>query len=94
MSKSIPTSKTFINNDFLLENKFSQRLFHDYASQMPIIDYHCHLPSNEIGSLAITRSSQMILQIIALSRTLQKFGLMAIIISGEQCELLVLKKSI
>ena len=50
MSKSIPISKTFINNDFLLENKFSQRLFHDYASQMPIIDYHCHLPSNEIAN--------------------------------------------
>ena len=50
MSNSILTSKTFIKNDFLLENKFSQRLFHDYASQMPIIDYHCHLPPNEIAN--------------------------------------------
>ena len=50
MSNSILTSKTFIKNDFLLENKFSQRLFHDYASQMAIIDYHCHLPPNEIAN--------------------------------------------
>jgi len=43
-------SKSFIKEDFLLENKFSQRLFHDYASQMPIIDYHCHLPPIEIAN--------------------------------------------
>ncbi len=39
----------FINEDFLLENKFSQKLYHEYASRMPIIDYHCHLPPNEIA---------------------------------------------
>lgn len=43
-------SKSFIKEDFLLENKFSQRLFHDYASQMPIIDYHCHLPPIDIAN--------------------------------------------
>lgn len=50
MSTPLLSNKTFIDNDFLLENKFSQRLFHEYASQMPIIDYHCHLPPNEIAS--------------------------------------------
>lgn len=44
------SNKTFITADFLLENKFSQRLFHEYASKMPIIDYHCHLPPNEIAN--------------------------------------------
>ncbi|MFX0555775.1 glucuronate isomerase [Maribacter sp. CXY002] len=43
-------TKTFITDDFLLENKFSQRLYHDFASQMPIIDYHCHLPPKEIAN--------------------------------------------
>lgn len=50
MSKSLVNNKTFITEDFLLENKFSQRLFHEYAAQMPIIDYHCHLPPNEIAN--------------------------------------------
>ncbi|TLP77056.1 glucuronate isomerase [Maribacter sp. ACAM166] len=50
MSTSLRSNKTFMNDDFLLENKFSQRLFHEYASQMPIIDYHCHLPPNEIAN--------------------------------------------
>jgi glucuronate isomerase len=40
----------FIDDDFLLENKFSQRLYHEYAAQMPIIDYHCHLSSSEIAN--------------------------------------------
>ncbi|WP_149274746.1 glucuronate isomerase [Pareuzebyella sediminis] len=39
----------FIHDDFLLENKYSQELYHDYASKMPIIDYHCHLPPKDIA---------------------------------------------
>lgn len=50
MKTSTLTNSTFINEDFLLENKFSQRLYHEFASQMPIIDYHCHLPPNEIAN--------------------------------------------
>lgn len=38
-----------MNEDFLLENEYSQRLYHEFASKMPIIDYHCHLPPNEIA---------------------------------------------
>lgn len=33
----------FINDNFLLENKFAEELYHNYASKVPIIDYHCHL---------------------------------------------------
>ena len=35
--------KTIINDNFLLKTKAAQRLYHDYAEKMPIIDYHCHL---------------------------------------------------
>ncbi|MDV7138175.1 glucuronate isomerase [Maribacter sp. TH_r10] len=41
--------KTFINDDFLLENKYAQELYHTYAKDQPIIDYHNHLPPNEIS---------------------------------------------
>ncbi|NKI25334.1 glucuronate isomerase [Arenibacter sp. 6A1] len=41
--------KTFINDDFLLQNDFSKRLYHDYAKELPIIDYHNHLPPDEIA---------------------------------------------
>ncbi|WP_405381016.1 glucuronate isomerase [Maribacter sp. LLG6340-A2] len=50
MSTSGTMNNTYITDDFLLENKFSQRLYHEFASPMPIIDYHCHLPPNEIAS--------------------------------------------
>lgn len=33
----------FINEDFALEGKKARQLYHDYASQLPIIDFHCHL---------------------------------------------------
>ncbi len=40
----------FMGGDFLLPDKSSRRLFHDYAEGMPIIDYHCHLPPADIAS--------------------------------------------
>lgn len=40
---------SFIHDDFLLSNDFSRRLYHDYAADQPIIDYHNHLPPNEIA---------------------------------------------
>ncbi|RFZ86013.1 glucuronate isomerase [Mucilaginibacter terrenus] len=41
--------KTFLDEDFLLQTETAKRLYHDYASHLPIIDYHCHLPPNEIA---------------------------------------------
>lgn len=41
-------NKQFINDDFLLENKFARELYHDYAKDLPIIDYHNHLPPDDI----------------------------------------------
>jgi len=40
--------KTIINDDFLLKNKTSKVLYHQYAKEMPIIDYHSHLSAKEI----------------------------------------------
>ncbi|MEX0904988.1 MAG: glucuronate isomerase [Balneolaceae bacterium] len=41
--------KKFISEDFLLQNETSKTLFHKYAEEQPIIDYHCHLPPEEIA---------------------------------------------
>ena len=38
----------FLDKDFLLKNDCSKTLFHDYAENQPIIDYHCHLDPKEI----------------------------------------------
>lgn len=40
---------SFITEDFLLQNSFAKKLYHGYAESMPIIDYHNHLPPNEIA---------------------------------------------
>ncbi|MCK0133892.1 glucuronate isomerase [Arenibacter sp. S6351L] len=40
--------KTFINDDFLLQSDFAKTLYHNYAKELPIIDYHNHLPPLEI----------------------------------------------
>ncbi|MBO2544129.1 glucuronate isomerase [Salegentibacter sp. BDJ18] len=39
----------FIEEDFLLENSFAKELYERYAKDMPIIDYHCHLPVEDIA---------------------------------------------
>lgn len=41
--------KKFLDEHFLLSNKTAQRLYHEYAKDMPIIDYHNHLPPNEVA---------------------------------------------
>ena len=41
--------KTFLDENFLLNNKTAQLLYHEYAKNMPIIDYHCHLPQQQIA---------------------------------------------
>lgn len=35
--------KKFMDKDFLLQTETAQRLYHEHAAKMPIIDYHCHL---------------------------------------------------
>ena len=40
--------KPFMDKDFILETPTAQHLYHDYASKMPLADYHCHLNPQEI----------------------------------------------
>ena len=40
---------SFIHSEFMLKNKTAQKLFHEYAEDLPIIDYHCHLPPAAIA---------------------------------------------
>src|SRR6267154_779776 len=40
---------TFLTEDFLLQNEFAKILYHQYAEQQPIIDYHCHLSPEYIA---------------------------------------------
>ena len=35
--------KNFLDENFLLQTETAQMLYHEHASKMPIIDYHCHL---------------------------------------------------
>lgn len=41
--------KSFMDDNFLLNNETAVRLYHDYAKDMPIYDYHCHLSPAEIA---------------------------------------------
>jgi glucuronate isomerase len=41
--------KKFPDADFLLHAEPAKRLFHDYAENLPIIDYHCHLSPQQIA---------------------------------------------
>ncbi len=41
--------KPFLDDNFLLYSTTAERLYHDYAANQPIFDYHCHLPVAEIA---------------------------------------------
>ncbi len=40
----------FLSEDFLLHNDFAKRLYHEVAADLPIIDYHCHLPPQQVST--------------------------------------------
>ena len=40
--------KAFMDKEFMLQSATAQHLYHDYAEDMPICDYHCHIPPREI----------------------------------------------
>lgn len=40
--------KKFMDKDFLLDTDAAKKLFHEFAENMPICDYHCHLNPKEI----------------------------------------------
>ncbi|WP_373494765.1 glucuronate isomerase [Aquiflexum sp.] len=42
--------QSYISEDFLLSNEFSRKLYHCYAKNQPIIDYHNHLSPEQISN--------------------------------------------
>ena len=38
-----------ITENFLLETPSGVRLYHEYARDLPIVDYHCHLPPRDMA---------------------------------------------
>lgn len=42
--------RSFVHDDFLLETETARRLYHEVAKVQPIIDYHCHLPPDQIAA--------------------------------------------
>ncbi len=46
-TKSAPA--VFLDENFLLENAFAVELYHRFAKDLPIIDYHNHLPPQDIA---------------------------------------------
>jgi len=41
--------KAFMDQEFLLSTDTARKLYHEVAEQLPIIDYHCHIPPQEIA---------------------------------------------
>ena len=39
---------SYIKDNFLLTTKTAEKLYFNYAKDMPIFDYHCHLPEKQI----------------------------------------------
>ncbi len=42
--------KNFLDENFILETKTAQELYHNHAAHLPIIDYHCHLPPQDVAN--------------------------------------------
>lgn len=42
--------KPFLDHNFLLQNSTAERLYHDYAAALPIVDYHNHLSPEAVAT--------------------------------------------
>ena len=42
--------KKFLDETFLLKSDTAKKLYYDFAKEMPVIDYHCHLPVDQIAN--------------------------------------------
>ena len=49
-----------VDQNFLLHNSVAETLYHEYASKMPIIDYHCHIEAQEIAENRIFQNLSQI----------------------------------
>ena len=55
----------FLDEDFLLHSDIARTLYHEFAKNQPIIDYHCHLPPQD---LAANRSFENLAKIWQIGR--------------------------
>tara|TARA_R110000868_G_scaffold220257_4_gene471439 strand:- start:7745 stop:8401 length:657 start_codon:yes stop_codon:yes gene_type:complete len=46
-------SVKFIHSNFSFENKYAEELYHNYSKKQPILDYHNHLPPQQISENTI-----------------------------------------
>jgi len=42
--------RTFLDDNFLLQSQVAEELYHQYAKDLPIIDYHNHLPPDQVAA--------------------------------------------
>ena len=63
---------SYLKENFLLTNKAAEKLYRDYAENMPIFDYHCHLSKNRLRKI---RNSAIF----------SKYGSAGIITNGGLC---------
>lgn len=40
---------SFITDEFLLHTEYARELYHKYVKKMPIVDFHCHLPAQQVA---------------------------------------------
>src|SRR5688572_25836523 len=43
-------NRSIFTENFLLQNETAGTLYHEYAAGLPVIDYHSHLPPDEIAT--------------------------------------------
>ena len=43
-------STDYMTEEFLLQNRTAKELYYEHAAKMPIYDYHCHLPTEQIAA--------------------------------------------
>ena len=72
--------KQFLDKDFLLSTDMAKTIYHDYAENMPILDYHCHINPQEIYEDRKFES-------------LPRYGWAATITNGVRCVLTVLMRN-
>jgi Glucuronate isomerase len=41
--------KDFLPENFLLSTPASEKLYFEFAKDLPIFDYHCHIPPGDFG---------------------------------------------
>lgn len=80
--------KTFLDEDFMLENETAKTLYHQYVKDMPIFDYHNHLSPKEIyEDVQFDNLSKVWLGGDHYKwRILRTFGVEEALITGDTCD--------